>query len=92
MDHDLENEESAEEDSASPQLRLLTTEDPEPPMSTKQFWRLCTSHILSTWNARVYEFAAVSMPSVGDVEFTLIFAADIVYRRCLPRYSACFFD
>lgn len=29
-------------------------------MSSSQAWNLYTSHFLSTWNARTYEFAAVS--------------------------------
>jgi iron-regulated transporter 1 len=29
-------------------------------MTRSQAWNLYTSHFLSTWNARTYEFAAVS--------------------------------
>jgi iron-regulated transporter 1 len=32
-------------------------------LSRSQAWNLYTSHLLSTWNARTYEFAAVSLSS-----------------------------
>lgn len=32
-------------------------------LTTSQAWNLYTSHFLSTWNVRAYEFAAVSLAS-----------------------------
>lgn len=31
-------------------------------MTKTQAWNLYTTHMLTTWNARTYEFAAVSQP------------------------------
>ncbi len=42
---------------------LLTSDDAEGNveyMTKAQAWNLYTTHMLSTWNARTYEFAAVS--------------------------------
>lgn len=37
-------------------------------MTRSQAFNLYTSHLLSTWNVRTYEFAAVSIRSSGDLE------------------------
>lgn len=36
-------------------------------MTAAQAWNLYTSHALSAWNARTYEFAAVSYPSSNSI-------------------------
>lgn len=41
------------------------------PMSKSQAWNLYTSHLLSTWNMRTYEFAAVRSPKVNSCEARL---------------------
>lgn len=46
---------------ASPLLELL--DEDEPLMTRSQAFNLYTTHFLSTWNVRTYEFAAVSQAS-----------------------------
>lgn len=53
-----------EEPSQALNLPAISEAEPEPAIELKlmtksQAWNLYTSHFLSTWNMRLYEFAAV---------------------------------
>lgn len=63
--------------SASPSedVSLLSTTETNGPelMTRSQAWNLYSSHLLSTWNMRMYEFAAVCCsPASVYLEFGLI--------------------
>jgi len=51
---------SSFQEESSTSGRILADEASHEPMSKTQAWSLYTSHFLSTWNMRIYEFAAVS--------------------------------
>ena len=54
-----------------------------------QAWNLYTSHTLSTWNARTYEFAAVSTTFCDSYKSLTYISLDSLYRLCLPKYPPC---
>ena len=56
------------------QRRHITGSEPTS-LIRLQAWNLYTSHLLSTWNARAYEFAAVSFLAYTAIPATSSLAA-----------------
>ena len=60
------------------------------PLTKVQAWNLYMSHTLSTWNARTYEFAAVSTLCSFQICNSNI-SLDSLHRLGLSRYPPCLF-
>jgi len=69
-DYDLPNEEEEVENGFASPLLHERINEPHYGMSRTQAYNLYTSHFLSTWNVRTYEFAAVSNSGVTIFLYT----------------------
>ena len=68
-------------------LRSDVEENPSRGLNQAQARNLYTTHLLSTWNARTYEFAAVRNTCARcilqyDLHINLV---DTIHSECLPR-------
>lgn len=81
------------EDLQATQMAPLNTDEDQVYITKSQAYNLYTSHFLSTWNIRTYEFAAVS-PKCGHRMMiqakaeTDLMTLDHFHTSCISEYSS----
>lgn len=90
------NDSEIENTHDAPTLPLLESfpaiQDANNCMTRSQAFNLYTTHFLSTWNVRTYEFAAVSSGRTRSNTEEANGSLDHIYRCSISRYSCrCFY-